>query len=421
MSLSFGAELRARRLAAGISLTRFARSVNYSKSHISKIENGTKVPGVLLARLCDTALEADGRLAALAASSVAHPGRPAGGRTADGPWVLHLDPAGPGQFAVDPRWTTPTAPSTLSPWPISAGGPRQQGTDDIVNAFRAQFDHLRRLTQSLPPAAIIPVLVAVTHAMRIAASDAPTAVRTRLFLLAARYAELTGWMVQEAGDDAGAIWWTDLAVEYAAAGGDPRLAAFAEVRRADIAMYQRNGAKIVDLARAVQRIDCGGRIRGLAAQREAQGHAINGDYSACLRALDRAAAWFGRADDGQDEPVLGSSTVRDPIDMAAGWCMHDLGRPQEAARRLAGPWSEAPAWACRTRGRIGARYSLTLLASGAVEQGCATLDQVLDDCSGLRSATIRTDLREVGRHLHRHPTHPAVRQIMPRLTGALAA
>jgi len=54
--LAFGTELRRRRLAAGHSLTDLANLVNYSKSHLSKIESGSKTAGVALARRCDQAL-----------------------------------------------------------------------------------------------------------------------------------------------------------------------------------------------------------------------------------------------------------------------------------------------------------------------------------------------------------------------------
>jgi transcriptional regulator with XRE-family HTH domain len=420
MPLSFGAELRARRLTAGISLTRLAHSINYSKSHLSKIENGTKEPGILLARLCDVALDADGELSSIVTAAQPLPTHrsPDKGNAAD-PWIMQLDPGGSGRFTLDGHRPANAEPAHRTTWPPTPNAAQQHYTDDVVGEFRVQFDSLRRLTQSLPPAAMMPLLIAGTHATRLAAATAPAGIRARLFLLAGRYAELTGWMTQEAGDDDGAAWWTDLAVEYAAAGGDRHLAAFAGVRHADIAMYQRNGPQTVELAQHVQRLDCGSRIRGLAAQREAQGHAIDGDRDACNRALDRAAMWLGQSDDTSTEPVLGSSTVNDPIDMATGWCLHDLGRPDRAADRLVSLLERTPAWASRTRGRLGARYALALLAAGDIDRGCAALEQALDDCAGLGSATIRTDLREAGRHLNRHPTSAAARTVMPRLTDAL--
>ncbi|BCY05865.1 helix-turn-helix domain-containing protein [Actinoplanes sp. L3-i22] len=411
MALSFGAELRSRRLAAGVSLTRFARSVNYSKSHISKIENGTKVPGRQLARLCDAELDADGKLAALA------PGRPAGpddppaaDPTREGRWLIELDPGGRGRF---------DAATGNAEWPSTPGPIRDTG--HLVDTFRAQFDSLRRMTQSLPPAVLLPVLITGTQAVQLTARSAPEPIRSRLLLLAGRYAELTGWMAQESGDDDNALWWTGLAVRYAAEGGDHHIAAYADIRRADIAMYQRNGAKTVSLTRRVQNMNCGGRVLGLAAQREAQGHALQGDYDACRHALDRAATWWLNRRDDTTEPVLGTSTIDDPVAMATGWCLYDLGRPEQAGRRLVGQLNQTPRWATRTRARLGARYALALLATGRVEDGCAALATALDDSAGLGSATIRTDLLDAGRHLNRYAAEPAVRAVMPRLAEVLGA
>ncbi|MDI6098174.1 helix-turn-helix transcriptional regulator [Actinoplanes sp. NEAU-A12] len=411
MALSFGAELRARRLAAGVSLTRFARAVNYSKSHISKIENGMKVPGTLLARICDAALDADGKLAALAPAvrpSAAEASATEAGH--ESPWVLELDPSGRGRFG---------AATTVAEWPSMPGTPRDAG--HLVDAFRVQFDNLRRMTQFMPPAAMIPILITGTRAVRLTALPAPEPARSRLLLLAGRYAELTGWMAQESGDDASALWWTGLAVRFAAEGGDHHIAAYADVRRADIAMYQRNGAKTISLAQRVQDTKCSSRVLGLAAQREAQGHALQGDYDACRHALDRAATWLNQPDDTAAEPVLGTSTVHDPIAMAADWCLYDLGRPEQAGQRLIGQLNQTPMWASRTRARLGARYALGLLAAGRVEEGCAALETALDDSVGLGSATIRTDLLEAGRHLNRRPADLMVRAVMPRLIEALGA
>ena len=59
---AFGAELRR---AAGISLTELACRVHYSKSQLSKIENGRARPNDTLAALCDREFDAGGTLVAL--------------------------------------------------------------------------------------------------------------------------------------------------------------------------------------------------------------------------------------------------------------------------------------------------------------------------------------------------------------------
>jgi transcriptional regulator with XRE-family HTH domain len=63
--LAFGAALRGWRGLRGMSLRRFARLVNYSPGHLSKIEHGTKPPTKELARLCDEVLATGGELSDL--------------------------------------------------------------------------------------------------------------------------------------------------------------------------------------------------------------------------------------------------------------------------------------------------------------------------------------------------------------------
>src|SRR6266545_1085382 len=65
----FGAELRRRRLNAGLSLTGLARLSHYSKGYLSRIETGAVAPNRKIAWICDSALGAGGALAAVVPSS----------------------------------------------------------------------------------------------------------------------------------------------------------------------------------------------------------------------------------------------------------------------------------------------------------------------------------------------------------------
>ncbi|UVS79461.1 XRE family transcriptional regulator [Actinokineospora sp. UTMC 2448] len=63
---AFGAELRRRRLAAGLSLSQFCTRIYYSKGYLSKVETGKAAGNREFAQACDDALAADGALVALA-------------------------------------------------------------------------------------------------------------------------------------------------------------------------------------------------------------------------------------------------------------------------------------------------------------------------------------------------------------------
>ncbi|MEV0910882.1 helix-turn-helix transcriptional regulator [Streptomyces hokutonensis] len=78
----FGAELRRRRIAAGMSLSELAGKVYCSRSFLSRVENGRRRASLELAQLCDEVLGAKGALAGLAPPpGTEAPPRPVRGET----------------------------------------------------------------------------------------------------------------------------------------------------------------------------------------------------------------------------------------------------------------------------------------------------------------------------------------------------
>lgn len=412
---SFGSQLRAHRYRAGLSLAALAQRVHYSKSHLSKVENGQKEPGADLARSCDAELGADGALIAAATDRRSRE-LTVPDSDADDTWVMRLDADGRTAFQADRRTLLRAAPA-LAGWAVAPTPAPKSWDVTALHGFRETFDQLRRIGQAVPPAMLLPVVVAQTHALRLLAETAAGDARDRTFRLASRFAEYAGWMSQEAGSDEGALWWTTRAVALAQRGGDRDLAGYALVRHALVAMYQQDATATVSLAQRAQDSRLRPRIRGLAAQREAQGHALAGDRDSCRRALERAADLLSRAD-RDDAPSLGMSTV-DPVALVTGWCLYDLGRYTEAAVALRRALDEVPPGAFRTHARFAARYALALVAAGEVDEACAVTEVVLDSMARTDSATIRLDLRMVAHQLRRWHRAPSVRDTLPRLTGAL--
>jgi len=290
--------------------------------------------------------------------------------------------------------------------------------DGGLEPFSRIFNELRALGQTLSPVELTPGLIALTNGLRLRAR------RSRrpgpLLLLASRFAEYTGWMAQEMGDDKAALWWTDHAVELASAGDDTEMLAYAYVRRALIALYRHDPVATIALAQRVREVSCRDRILGLAAQREAQGHAIAGDYDECQRSLDHARERMAAAGSSSTQPSpFGPSTVADQVTMTAGWCLHDLGRSAEAASLIAPELARIPPQALRARARYGARLALALASTKDIEQACAVVDPYLAAMPFLDSATIRSDLTHLARTLNRWHKDPTVRAIMPRLSTAL--
>ncbi|MFD6362052.1 helix-turn-helix domain-containing protein [Streptomyces roseolus] len=409
-TLRFGPELRRLRVEAGLTLTEFSAALNYDKGHLSKVERGERSASPELARRCDAFFGADGELQRL----VARPEADSDSGTAG-------SPAGPSRWLVGRRAVLSAGTGVLIDLGLKLGSQALSSADDpLLGSYRTQFNQLRKLGQSTAPKILLPLLETQTRMIAGLASDARSASRASALLLASRFAEFTGWMAQEAGDSDAALVWTGEAVELARAGGDPHLGSYALVRRALVTMYGGDAAGTVALARRAQSSELPSRIRGLAAQREAQGHALVGNEVDCLRSLDRARELL--ADDALNgaEPVIGTSHVSDPAAMSTGWCLYDLGRPKVAAEVLDRECRRLPPHALRTRARYGFRRSLAHAVSGEVEHACAIAGELLGVMPAVPSATVNSDVRRLARELSRFRSSRAVRDLQPALAHVLA-
>ncbi|MFF2066025.1 helix-turn-helix domain-containing protein [Streptomyces sp. NPDC058200] len=408
---TFGSELRRARLAAGMTLAELSSLVHYSKGQLSKVETGHKRPTSELARLCDAALDNSGALIALV------PDRP----RSEGP--------SPDARTTSSRWDPPRRRQVLTAGAASVLGvavPNNQppvaslADGTLLDASSALFDQFRRLGQTAPPGAVLPALAEQTRALRALAARSGPRTGHGLLTLSARYAEFAGWMAQEAGEEQAALRWTDYAVELGAASGDESLASYALVRRGLVAYYRGDAAGTVALAQGARSRRLPRRILGLAAQREAQGHALAGDQAACLRELDRARGLLAQGANDGAGPVLGTTHLTDPVAMITGWCLLDLGKPRQSAKILDEEIGRIPAKAMRTHARYGARRALAHALAGEIDHACELARGLLSAAHTVGSATIALDLRRLSRTLGRHPKNPAVQELAPLLAFALS-
>ncbi|WP_436736970.1 helix-turn-helix domain-containing protein [Streptomyces sp. BBFR102] len=407
-NLRFGPELRRLRQEAGLSLTEFSAALSYDKGHLSKVERGKRPASPELARRCDAFLGAHGELHRLALSP-------------ENESESSESPSSPSTWSIGRRAVLASGTGALIDLGLQRGGRAPSAASPLLPSLVAQLDQLRKLGQSTAPRVLLPLLETQTRTVAGLAADAPSASRSRVLLLASRFAEFTGWMAQEAGDNGTALGWTGEAVELARAGGDHHLGSYALVRRALVTFYDGDAAATVALARRAQHGGLTPRIRGLAAQREAQGHALAGDERDCLHSLDKARELLA-ADDARDstEPVIGTTHVSDPAAMTTGWCLYDLGRPQAAAEALDREYRRLPPQALRTRARYGFRRSLAHAASGEVEHACAIAGELLGMMPAVPSATVNSDIRRLSRELSRFRSSRAVRDLQPALARVLA-
>ncbi|HYQ62434.1 helix-turn-helix transcriptional regulator [Actinophytocola sp.] len=411
----FGPRLRALRVARQLSLTEFARRLYYSKGYVSRIETGKARPSVEFARRCDMELDTDGALATLVAASAAQEPEP----EPEDDEALLMTMAPDCVRPVGPRNTVAGAAEVLAGRPPGTSS-AETGAEQLTYLTQL-LATMRGLGQVARPETVLPVLAGQAQALRLLANRARGVDARRVVALFARTAEFAGWMAQEAGDDRTAMWWTGLAAGAADAVDDQHTATYALVRRASITLYRGDARATVALARQAQAgSGIAPRVRGLAAQREAQGHALAGDRSSCLRALDVARRHLLAADTVDDRAmVIGTSFVLDPVTAVTGWCLLDLGRPAEAVAVLDEQVARIAPGAFRARARFGVRLALAHAATGEVERACGVAGTMLEHATAIRSATVRADVARLSTTLRRFSRHPAVRAVAPALAVVL--
>ncbi|WP_328644125.1 helix-turn-helix domain-containing protein [Amycolatopsis sp. NBC_00348] len=424
---SFGEALRKLRQGRGLSLDKLARKISYSKSYLSKIENGMSAPTADIAKRCDSALETGGALVTMIVSAKPEVPKPrpeaANGDEGgdDEVWVMVMDTEGTSGFHRLPRRQVLAGLGIAVGYALT-GGAWSAADPTTIAGLHSAFDQYRKLGTTSRPGIVLPQVVAHVHTVRSLAGGAVAPeVRDELLVHASRAAEYAGWMSQEAGDDRAAAWWTAKAVDFAASGGDLHLGVYALVRQAELALYQQDSLATVELAvRAQTDPSVGSRILGLAARCEAQGHALAGAPDDYLRALERARVLLSEGTPlPASRPVFGSASVVDEVALAEGWSLYDLGRPADAAEVLDRELPRIAAEARRARARFGARHALAHAGNGEIEHACSLTRGVLEDAAHVDSATVRIDLRQLSRTLARWHNHPAVRELLPELGRAL--
>jgi len=395
--LSFGAELRRIRIARGLSLGDLARGLHFSKGYLSKVETGARRPNVQFARACDTLLEAGGALVAIA----------------------QVKQDVQSHELIDPHRILSFGSELIGAVPASA---IQLLSQDRVAAtsFETLFVELRRMGRLVSSHLIDHALAQQTRMLVAAAYQANGVLRTRLFDLAARFAEYTGWMLQESGAEHEALAWTTKAEQIAEANHDAVMGVQALVRRALFALYRGDAQVVIELAGEASDSPLAPTwLRAQAFQRLAQGCALAGESDATYRALDKAAELTVNADMPGSRLRLGPMTVANLLAFNTAWCLVDLGHGQRAAEILDREFYKLTADTRRARARTGMRRALAHAIGGSVEQACVIVQEILPDVICIQSATINTDVARVYRTLVRWQGRAVVADVLPKLAEVL--
>ncbi|MER5388205.1 helix-turn-helix transcriptional regulator [Saccharopolyspora sp. NPDC002686] len=294
--MSTGADLRAAREAAGLSLSRMAERTHFTKSYLSMIETGRR---------------------SIAADVVTAYEQTLG---------VPLSPAPGDPLRVAHEWLV-----SASPMAVQASSGRKVGTS-LAGELETRVVDLRHLDDTVSSDELGPVIFKelgdAESLVRSASFTEP--VGKRLFTAVGELAQLAGWVASDAGQYRQAERFYLSGVAAANEAQDKVLGAqllsslsyqMANVGNpADAALLARTAVMGADGATPA--------VRALFLERVAWASAKSGDESATWRALDAVDDAFDQSTGGEPEWVYWLN--RAEIDVMAGRCLIELGRPAEA-------------------------------------------------------------------------------------------
>jgi transcriptional regulator with XRE-family HTH domain len=223
-------------------------------------------------------------------------------------------------------------------------------------------------------------------------------VRTELLTVGAKYAEFTGWLHQDAGNQQWAAYWTNHALGWARAADNPLMVSYVLMRMSNQASGLGDAGRTLGLARAALRKQdrLSPHARALVFRQEARAHALSGDSAACARALAAAQEQATAPEDHrEDEGALTGYCTPSYIDGEAADCWMLLGQPHQAVAILEHGLSTWPAPYQRDRGLNVARLAVARAASREPDQACAVAQEAAAIINNTWSARAVAELRRL--------------------------
>lgn len=455
----FGAELRHWRLQRHLSQAGLGAKVHVSGDLIGKIEKAVRRCSPELAAALDAALDTGGVLGRALVWATDADRAPADADTSPpGPLSAPPPSSVPGILAADGSATaappdTHSVPDGLRVPCRTAEGrivfvsmprrtllrgsaagaallvpgiPDAVGSDPFVPDVHpvAQLQKLRRslvdCDNVLGPTGVVSTVLDHVRLIQGMRRKAAGSDRLALLQVQAEYAEFCGWLFQDAGDHRAAEYWTDRALAWSHAVGNPELVAYVMVRKAQLAGDMGDSVEAVDLATAAQALaPPRSRLAAMSAMYGAHGHALGGDRSACDRGYDTV---LNLVSDVRDDSPRRRGSWLDSAYVRAqrAHSLSVLGDHRKAADDFAEAIGTLPPDFRRDRGVYLARAAVAQVRSGEPELAAATGYQALPLAAETRSARIFGELAALDAELSRWHTIPAVLGFRTALDGIVA-
>lgn len=263
---------------------------------------------------------------------------------------------------------------------------------ETVDYFRNVLDQHIRADNLMGPHHLVDVVRAQAALLDEILPGAKNDVRADLLRLACRYNEFAGWLYQDAGDPANAMLYSDKAMDYALAIGEPTDTTYLLMRKSNIASDLGSPDRALGLTTAALRTasKVSPRIRALVLGQQARAHALRGDTSECARSLDAAMREVTRPNADADD--IAPYCTPAYISMQAAICWADLNAPSRAIPIFEKALAAWPVFMRRDQGLCLTRLASAHATRGDKINACRVGHQAI---STVRSATSARALREL--------------------------
>lgn len=447
-----GADLRRRRLTAGLTQQALAARIGYDRSYLSQVETGAQVPAEQFILLSERELGTGGELLGMfrellvereARRQEAHAERwranASGGLTIErvSPIVVAKSPgSGLASPADDPSnsdmerrpffrmlgiATSAVLAETLGveQWELARAMQASNVSDDMLDAMEASVLRLHQVHAKLSPAAMLPHLHehlrAVTSLLQ---HSQPIRQRRRLCSIAGHLAGLRGWATFDLGDREGARSWYELALQPASEAEDDALAGWVFGAWSLVPTYDGESAEALTLIRRGQ--NHARRSRDVTAQAwlgalEARAHAGLGDARAFRHAQDEANVGIDRTHSEQRRH--GMDFDGDHLDVAyyEGTSLVTLRQPEHAQPILGHSLEVQGQGHIKAHSILHLALATTYVHQHEIERACEIGVQALDLPSDQRIGPIDQRARDLLRELEPWRSSPSVRALAERL------
>jgi plasmid maintenance system antidote protein VapI len=390
--VTFSNEIRRLMAERRVGLRELARQLHYDPGYLSKIVNGRKAVSGDLARRLDAALDAHGILAA-----------------------FRTTPDLRGVFACDDE-------KRLI---LAARNPKRLD-QEIIRHLAEVLATEHRLASQVDSVLMLKAVTAQLSVVGHLTREARAPLRGEVLGIAVQYAQFAGWLNANAGRLAAANAWYDRALGWAAESGDADMTATTLNLKSHAAWFGGKAGPMIGLSQAAQRgASTSAKVRGLAVELEARGHALAGEGNNAHRKLDEAASLMGNAaGDPEDGPPWTYSYSPAYLALQRGLAHFYLDRNTRAVEWLSAGLAETPPqtsqsqWIAWYRVRLAAAHA----HAGDPDQACSVAAQAALIARQTGSPRLHAQLDRLLAQLSaRWPALPVVADLAERISSTSGA